>query len=243
MTAKKQRGRILTTRTEMQRAAQAARAREKTATKIRAVRYDRGDDNVVVDLSTGATLAVPRLLIPGFAQAAPRALTDLTINPGGESVWSDAADDGALLEQLLEIAAGTDLLKVINGRISGRRRSAAKADASRANGAKGGRPPLTMRAFIDHLDRRLHDLIPSAPNADKSENSNPNTPASASWHVGRRELLYVKMHGGSEVHVRSEWGHKRITERRIRATADRLARAFARALKRATADGRGHKAS
>jgi len=139
MTAAKQR-RVVTTDAEMDAAARAARERENTATKIVSVRFDRKRDVVVVHLSTGAALVVPRSLIPGFAHADPAALRDLTINSGAESLWSDRVDDGVLLEQLLEIAAGSRTLIALGGRLAGRIRTPARAAASRANGAKGGRP-------------------------------------------------------------------------------------------------------
>jgi hypothetical protein len=145
MSASKPRGRILTTDAEMARAAAAAHVREKTATKICSAAYDEARDAVVVGLSTGATLIVARKRIPGFAKASASKLSDLAISPGAESLWCDAVDDGVLLEQLVEIAAGTEFLKVLGGRISGRKTSPAKARAARKNGAKGGRPRKPAR--------------------------------------------------------------------------------------------------
>ncbi len=95
---------------------------------------------MVTHLSTGSTLIVPRCAIPGFVEAKPAALADIAINPGAESLWSDTVDDGVLLDQLLEIAAGSEHIKTLGGRISGRARTPVKAAAARANGAKGGRP-------------------------------------------------------------------------------------------------------
>ncbi len=143
MTTKKAPGRVLTTNAEMVQAARIARKREKNATKIRSSHYDSAGDVLVVELSTGSTLVVPRAAIPGFAGAPPGVLGDIRVNPGAESLWSDTVDDGVLLEQLLEIVAGADLLKTLGGRISGRQRSDAKAAAARANGTKGGRPRKT----------------------------------------------------------------------------------------------------
>lgn len=121
-------------------AIEAARKRESVTTKIVGARYDAEHDALVTDLSTGSTLIVPRHAIAGFAQADPASLADVTINPGAESLWSDTVDDGVLLDQLLEIAAGSEHIKTLGGRISGRARTPAKAAAARANGAKGGRP-------------------------------------------------------------------------------------------------------
>lgn len=221
---------MLTTDVELRRAGKQAREREKTATKIVRARYDAKNDTVTADLSTGASLVVPRRHIPGFRDAAPRLLADISIDPGAESLWSDAADDGVLLEQLLEIAAGAELLKTVGGRISGGQRSAAKSEAARANGLKGGRPPLTMGAFIRQLDESLHALAPSAPSADRSWNPNPNLPAGAEWKIGRRTMLHVKLHGAREVMVWAPWWQGQPIGRRIRATADRIAREFARQL-------------
>jgi len=124
----------------MRKAVKDARQRERTATKIRAVRYDKGGDKIVADLSTGATLTVPRRAVPGFAKASTEHLVDVAITPGGEGLWSEAADDGALLEQLLILAAGEATLGSIGARINASKKSPARAAASRANGVKGGRP-------------------------------------------------------------------------------------------------------
>lgn len=132
--------RILTTAADMREAIKAARRREKTATKIREAHYNCRSDAIVAELSTGATLIVPRPSVPGFATATARELHDLAITPGGEGLWSDTADDGVLLEQLLVLAIGEAALGTIGARINAAKRSPARASASRANGQKGGRP-------------------------------------------------------------------------------------------------------
>ena len=123
----------------MRDAAKAARQRARLATKIHAVRYDTDRDTIVTELSTGATLSVPRSAIPGFAQSSPKALADIS-RRGNEGLWSDAVDDGVLLEQLLVLAAGEATLGTIGARINAPKKSPARAAASRANGTKGGRP-------------------------------------------------------------------------------------------------------
>jgi len=137
---KEQKTRILTTQAEMGKAVAAARRREKGATKIRHARYDGKRDAIIAELSTGSILAVPRRIIPGFAGARQAALADLAITPGNEGLWSDSADDGLLLEQLVVLAAGERTVGAIGARINASKKSAARATASRANGAKGGRP-------------------------------------------------------------------------------------------------------
>lgn len=132
--------RVLTSEKELAKAVAAARAREKKATKIRSGRYDSKHDLVIAELSTGATLAVPRRAIPGFARVRSRSMTDLCVTPGAEGLWSDAVDDGVLLEQLIILAAGERMVGSIGARVNASKKSLARAAASRANGAKGGRP-------------------------------------------------------------------------------------------------------
>lgn len=133
-------GRILTTDAQLREAAKAARRRDGTATKIRAASYDVECDSIVAKLSTGVTLSVPRSAIPGFAKAEGAVLADLSLTPGDEGLWSDAVDDGVLLEQLLVLAVGEATLATLGARINAGKKTPARAAASRANGRKGGRP-------------------------------------------------------------------------------------------------------
>ena len=139
-TPAKTRGRILTTDAEIRDDVRRAREREKWATKITSATYDRKRDTLRVDLSTGATLSVPRRSIVGFAKAKPSQLAELELMPPYESLWSESVDDGVLLEQLIVIAIGAQTLGEIGGQINGSKKSPARAAASRRNGVKGGRP-------------------------------------------------------------------------------------------------------
>lgn len=65
---RKAKTRILTSRAEMRKAVAAARRCEKVATKIRHARYDAKGYVIIVELSTGSVLTVPRRIIPGFAR-------------------------------------------------------------------------------------------------------------------------------------------------------------------------------
>ena len=147
MSAKaKKLGRILTTDAEMREAIRIARVRERTATKFVAAKYDRKSDSILADLSTGVTLSVPRSAILGFAKADPRLLSDIEIVGARETLWSDSVDDGVLIEQLIVIAAGKEMLGSLGARINASKKSAARASASRANGTKGGRPKKSATA-------------------------------------------------------------------------------------------------
>ncbi|MBC5810035.1 MAG: hypothetical protein GIW95_04150 [Candidatus Eremiobacteraeota bacterium] len=125
---------------ELRAATKSSIVRERTATKIRAAKYDGRRDVIVAELSTGSTLTVPRRSIPGFRRASAGDISDILITPGREGLWSDSVDDGVLLEQLLVLAAGEVTIGTLGARINAAKKSPARAAASRVNGAKGGRP-------------------------------------------------------------------------------------------------------
>ncbi len=107
---------------------------------IKAVVYERKADVVVLTLSTGAFVGVPRRVIPGLADAEPAKLKDLTVMTGGDVVWSDAVDSGVHLDQIVSLAIGDALLRRLGARAFASTRTPKRAAASRSNGAKGGRP-------------------------------------------------------------------------------------------------------
>jgi hypothetical protein len=72
----------------MRAAIRIARIREKTATKIEAVAFDRKRQLL------GSTLLVPKLKIPGFAKATDLQLRHIEIMPAREALWSEAVNAG-----------------------------------------------------------------------------------------------------------------------------------------------------
>ena len=105
-----------------QREELAAREREKSATTIVRVMYEAGRDAIVVDLSTGVTLVVPRRLILDFAAQPPESIADVEKYSTSEDVWSEAAEGGAALHELVRIAAGDDLILTLGDDIAGYQR-------------------------------------------------------------------------------------------------------------------------
>jgi hypothetical protein len=75
-------------------------------------------------------------MIPVFASAEPRDLTDVELSPMGSSIRFPLLDADFAVQALIRHAFGVNEAN----RIAGATKSPARAAASRSNGAKGGRP-------------------------------------------------------------------------------------------------------
>jgi hypothetical protein len=140
--------RVRTTDAQIDIAIKRARKSNLATTRIVAAHFDRASDSIVVKLSTKATIIVPRAALPGLKAIDPARLVDLSPQASGFSIWSEAADSGLRIEVLLQIAAGPALANIA-ARILGQTSTVAKASASRANGAKGGRPRKSVAVRSD----------------------------------------------------------------------------------------------
>jgi hypothetical protein len=130
--------------------ARAQDARERRAGR-RAVTatYDARTGRVMLELSTGFLFGFPVAAIPALARATPEALAEVRLSPGGGALhWArldvDLSIPGLLLASVERPARLREL-----ARLAGGTRSAAKAAAARANGAKGGRPRKSVRAGVE----------------------------------------------------------------------------------------------
>lgn len=99
------------------------------------VRYDRKAARIVLELSNGFSCGVPIAALKQVAEATPAQLATVSLSPEGGALRIDALDADYSVAGLVSSMSAREL-----GRRGGRARSAAKARASRANGAKGGRP-------------------------------------------------------------------------------------------------------
>ena len=108
-----------------------------TEPRAAAARYDRKLDRVVVDLTNGCTFAFPPRLAQGLEAATDKQLKDVQILGVGYGLHWEALDVDLSIPGLLAGLFGT---KAYMARRAGQATSPAKAMASRANGAKGGRP-------------------------------------------------------------------------------------------------------
>lgn len=105
-----------------------------------AARYDRAAGRVIVDLENGCTFAFPPRLAQGLEGASDEQLSAVEILGKGHGLHWEELDVDLSLPGLMAGIFGT---KAWMARRAGQATSAAKAAASRANGAKGGRPRNT----------------------------------------------------------------------------------------------------
>ena len=108
-----------------------------TEPRARAVRYDSRLDLVVVDLTNGCVFAFPPRLAQGLEAATVEQLARVEILAAGYGLHWEDLDADLSIPGLLAGLFGT---KAFMARRAGQATSPAKAAASRANGAKGGRP-------------------------------------------------------------------------------------------------------
>jgi hypothetical protein len=112
----------------------------KTPTAI-AAHYDPRIDRLVIDLSSGLSIAFRPQDAQGFEQAKPEQLTEIEISPSGLGLHFPAIDADVYLPGLLEGFLGSrQWMAAQLGKVGGSARSSAKTSAARTNGKRGGRP-------------------------------------------------------------------------------------------------------
>lgn len=123
--------------------AQAPAARQRGKAKLiaepRAVaaRYDAETDRIVVDLASGATFAFPPALVEFLQDATPEQLAEVEVQGAGFGLHWETLDVDYTVPGLMNGVFGTARWMAARAWPA---RSQAKAEASRVNGKKGGRP-------------------------------------------------------------------------------------------------------
>lgn len=115
------------------------RGRAKLMAEPRAVaaRYDAAADRIIVDLTRGATFAFPPALVEFLQDATPEQLAEVEVQGAGFGLhWESLAVDFTV-PGLMNGVFGTARWMAAR---AGQATSSAKAQASRQNGKKGGRP-------------------------------------------------------------------------------------------------------
>jgi uncharacterized protein DUF2442 len=109
-------------------------------------RYDPDGDLIDLRFGGGGSMAIPRKIVPGLERATESQMESIIVSPAGDALSWPSLDVDVHVPGLVERAFGTRLFAAATGRRGGRRRSKAKAEAAKANGAKGGRPRKRLSA-------------------------------------------------------------------------------------------------
>src|SRR4029434_3671759 len=118
-----------------------------------AARYDRRSGRVVIDLSSGLSIAFKPQQAQGLEHATPEQLRTIDISPSGLGLHFPALDADLYLPGLLQGFRGSrHWMAAQLGKAGGRAKSAAKTAAARANGKLGGRP---KKAYASHTAQNL----------------------------------------------------------------------------------------
>ena len=123
------------------RQAEARMACARDHAHVVSARYDIRTHRVIMHLNSGLELAIPPHLVEGLTDATPEALADIEVSPTGLGLHWPQLDADLYVPALLQGQFGSRQWMARQlGTEGGRSRSQAKGKASRANGAKGGRP-------------------------------------------------------------------------------------------------------
>ena len=124
----------------------AARRRGNASHPVAATaRYERAHRRLHVTLTNGATLLVPIDLIASLSRATDLDLADVSVGVAGVGLRWDRLDEDLSMSGLARVALGPQVLLRASGAAGGASRTAAKSQASRINGLKGGRPRKVLR--------------------------------------------------------------------------------------------------
>lgn len=121
-----------------------ARARaakeQKHGLRADAVRYSVAHEQLILELTNGTTIGVPVRIVPALRAASDRELAEVEVTPTGSALHWERLGVDLSVPALVREALGGGALQSLFGAAGGQATSSRKAEAARANGAKGGRP-------------------------------------------------------------------------------------------------------
>lgn len=126
------------------------RALGQTQPRAVAARYDAASGRVVVELANGASFAFPPSAVEGLAGAKAEDVARIELLGDGYGLHWERLDVDFTIPGLASGVFGTARWLAAQ---AGRAKSAAKAQAARANGAKGGRPRKAAPVYAQRSER------------------------------------------------------------------------------------------
>ena len=140
--------RVVTTDAEIDAAIAKAKGYEKFRPRAIRAQFNQDRDTLQITLANGVMVSIPRTLLQGLEDARMSDVSKVTIEDHGASLHWEVLDVDHYIPGLLVGVFGSREWMSRIGRKGGSARSRAKAQSSRENGKKGGRPrkPLHKRA-------------------------------------------------------------------------------------------------
>ena len=129
-----------TTDDELQRALEAGRRRRATERRAAGVRYDPGRDAIELELTDGASVRLPRAMLPEFQGIPPSEMALLRVSPAGYGIRLEAHDISVSVHGLIMVLATSGDIAASLGKLGGAAKTVEKRESARPDGAKGGRP-------------------------------------------------------------------------------------------------------
>lgn len=111
-----------------------------TPRRAAAVRYDPGRDRIDIDLTDGIGIRPPKSLAAEFQAVPPDDMASIPVSPAGYGIRLDSHDIAISVHGLIAALATPGDMAAALGKLGGGAQSPKKRAASKANGAKGGRP-------------------------------------------------------------------------------------------------------
>jgi Protein of unknown function (DUF2442) len=146
-------------------------------TEPRAVKawYAADSERVFIELTNGVMMGFPYQLLQGLANGTPEQLAEVEIMPTGSALHWESLDADLGVAQLVSGLFGSKAWMTELGRHGGKSKSPSKAQASRDNGKRGGRPRKTVASEspVDEILRlrKLIDPEEVAPMRQKKQSS------------------------------------------------------------------------
>ncbi|HYW08755.1 MAG TPA: DUF2442 domain-containing protein [Longimicrobium sp.] len=125
---------------QISEATERGRAEDASQPRARSARYDEESGRVVIELTNGCLFAFPAELAQGLRGAAPELLARVEVDPGGAGLHWEELDADLGVAGLVAGVFGSRAWMRESARRMGSATSERKRAASRANGARGGRP-------------------------------------------------------------------------------------------------------
>jgi hypothetical protein len=130
--------------THLDAAAARGQIEQTSGLRAQSAHYDTRKKLVVIDLANGSSFSFPPQLAQGLAGARPSELAQIEITPQGSGLHWPKLDADLTIEGLLAGLFGSRSWMRTHAAKAGSVKSSAKAQAAKANGAKGGRPRKTI---------------------------------------------------------------------------------------------------